>query len=262
MHSNQTNIKISVIIPVYNGAEYIEQCLNSIKNQNCNTEIIIINDASTDNLEIVLENIKKKLSIDFIYIKNEHRLGTADTRNKGIERASGDYIAFLDADDWWEDNKLKKQLELIKNGAYFIYTGRKNIYTNTNEEKIINVPKKANLIDILKNNPITCSSVLVRSDIIKSHLMEHPELCEDYYTWIKILKDYEYADGINEPLVNYRVRVNSESSNKIKHAIKRYKTYKCAKIPLHKRIYYSIYYGFAGVFKYYLNRKNKEEEHD
>lgn len=243
-------MKISVIIPIHNGMQYIEQCLNSIKIQNVNTEIILVDDVSTDGLENEIEDIKNRLNLNnLIYIRNEKKKRAADTRNVGIKIATGDYIAFLDVDDWWEENKLKKQLDLIeKTGAVFLYTARKNIYEN--REKELTCLEKVNFNDILKNNHITCSSVLIKSDIIKNNLMEHPELGEDYFTWLKILKKIPYAYGINEPLVNYRVHRGSLSNNKFKQLIRRYKIMKFFDIKFLKRFYYLISYTITGFFKY------------
>src|SRR5690554_7984530 len=93
--------KISVIIPVYNKAPYLEQCLNSVINQTYkNLEIIIIDDGSTDNsLEICEKYRKKDERIQLISQENQ---GVSVARNKGIQKASGEWIYFLDADDYLE----------------------------------------------------------------------------------------------------------------------------------------------------------------
>lgn len=253
-------MKISVIIPIYNGLQYIRECLKSIKNQTTlvEIEIILIDDASTDNLEFEIFSIKDELSLNnLIYIRNAKQLGPAKARNIGIELASGNYIAFLDADDWWEKTKLEEQLKLIEKGYKFIYTGRKNV--DGNKEKIVSCSEKVSMKDILKNNQITCSSVLLDSNIAKNNLMAYSDLCEDYYTWLKILKnDLPFAYGINKPLVNYRIHSDSQSSNKIKHAMKRYKIYKVIGIPFYLRIYYISYYMVTGLFKYYIGKREKK----
>lgn len=230
---------ISVIIPIYNCKQYISRCLHSIKAQNIDMEIIIINDASTDGLKEYLNTIKQK--IKFEYIELPQNSGPAIARNYGIKNASSDYIAFLDADDWWENNKIKKQIQLIKNGADFTFTGRKNIYENA-KEKIIKVPSEVNLDIVLKSNPITCSSVILEKQLAIEYPMTNKNLCEDYLTWIRIIKDGIIAKGVQEPLVNYQVRKHSLSSNKFAHAIRRYKTYLEADIPFTKSLYYSSYY--------------------
>lgn len=249
-------MEVSVVIPIHNGLCYLEKCLSSVIKQNVDMEIIIIDDASTDGLEKELENIKKKLNIEtIIYLKNEIKLGPAATRNKGIIAASGHYIAFIDADDWWEEGKLKEQLKVMEEKeTYFVFTGRRNVFED-GRTNVVECMEKITYNDILKNNHITTSSVLIDSNIAKRYLMEHSELCEDYLTWLKILKDYKNAYGINKPLVNYRVHKNSTSSNKIRHAIKRYKVYKLIGINFPMRIYYSMYYMIVGISKYYVRKK-------
>lgn len=242
------DIKISVVIPVFNCATYIERCLTSIKNQEITAEIILIDDCSTDNLCEKLKEIKEKLKINIVYIKNPKRLGVAKTRNKGILKATGNYIAFLDADDWWECGKLKKQIETIKETkTKFIYTGRINV--KDNYKKIVKCPNKVDLKHILYDNPITCSSVLIEKELATKYLMVDSNICEDYYMWIQILKEIPCAIGILEPLTNYFIREDSLSSNKFKHAIKRYNTYKMAEISFFKRIYYSIIYILLNILK-------------
>lgn len=247
-------MKISVIIPIYNGAQYIKQCIDSILLQEVDIEIILIDDNSSDNLDEIIQNYKKENILNddnFIYEKNTTNIGPAEARNKGIIRASGDYIAFLDADDWWEAGKLKKQIQLIKNkDSVLIYTSRKNIFDSNGREKILNVPESITYKELLKGNQIACSSVLLRRNIAKKYLMTHSEVHEDYLMWLRILKDYDRADGINEPLLNYRIHDNSKSNNKIKSALMTFKTWRLMKIPFFICCYYLLSYMTAGVKKY------------
>lgn len=99
---------VSVIIPVYNGSAYIGKAIESALLQGVPLEIIVIDDGSTDNLDDVL---KKYADTDVIrVIHNKHNIGVARSRNRGVRAAKGEYIAFLDCDDWWEPGKLKAQL--------------------------------------------------------------------------------------------------------------------------------------------------------
>ena len=104
--------KISVIIPVYNVEEYLEQCLDSVINQPLeDIEVICINDGSTDNsLEILEEYAKKDYRIKIINKKNE---GIGVARNIGIDHAKGKYIIFLDSDDWLKNNAFKNLYDII-----------------------------------------------------------------------------------------------------------------------------------------------------
>ena len=97
--------KVSIIVPVYNTENYIERCLNSLVNQTLeDIEIIVVNDGSTDNTGKILQKYRDKIKI--IEQKNS---GIATTRNKGLEIATGKYIAFVDSDDWLEIDEIEKR---------------------------------------------------------------------------------------------------------------------------------------------------------
>ena len=248
--------KISVVIPVHNASQYIIKCLKSIENQHPDIEIVLIDDGSIDNLENVLFPVASTMNFKkFNYIKMKNNVGPAEARNIGIKESTGDFIAFLDADDWWEPGKLEEELKLIKEkDVPFVYTGRTNIYQSTGKIKHIPCSEELKLDDILKNNQITCSSVLIKNEVAKKYLMERSDLCEDFYTWIRILRDYDHVCGINKPYVNYRVHKDSLSGNKIKNAVKRYKTLKLASVSRIKRIYYFTIYMLTGLAKNYVGK--------
>lgn len=103
---------VSVIIPAYNASNYIDTAIKSVFLQNVPIEIIVIDDCSSDNLDIVMNKYLELNNV--VYIKNERNLGVAKSRNLGVSKAKGDYIAYLDADDWWLEGKLDKQLSIMK----------------------------------------------------------------------------------------------------------------------------------------------------
>ena len=112
---------ISVVIPVYNGEKYIKQAVDSVFAQEVPLELLVIDDGSTDKTEEVLSAYSGRK--DFRYIKNEKNMGAAGSRNRGVCEAGGKYIAFLDADDWWAEGKLKTQLDTLeKTGAVLCST--------------------------------------------------------------------------------------------------------------------------------------------
>lgn len=104
--------KVSVIIPTHNRSNLLIEAIKSVINQSYQDyEILVIDDASTDDTEEVIKSINNE---KIIYIKNESSMGGSQTRNIGIKRSSGEYIAFLDDDDIWLENKLEKQIKIIK----------------------------------------------------------------------------------------------------------------------------------------------------
>ncbi|MCK0123646.1 glycosyltransferase family 2 protein [Gelidibacter sp. F2691] len=116
-----SDLKVSIIIPCYNAKAYIKDTLNSVYNQNySNTEIIVIDDYSTDGSYEYVESIKN----DTVILKRNERKGACAARNYGFELASGDYIQYLDADDILGVTKLDAQLKLVsKYGRNFVYSG-------------------------------------------------------------------------------------------------------------------------------------------
>lgn len=241
------DIQLSVVIPVYNNAQYINRCLASVISQEQDMEIIIVDDASTDNIKQAVSSFHSMYGIMPVFIQNSQRRGAAMSRNNGVKASSGTHVAFLDADDWWEDNKTKKQMDLVRNGSVFTYTGRKNVNEDSGRERIISVPEHTDIKTMLAKNPVSCSSVILERGLAMDYPMICPELCEDFLTWIRIMQDGIEADGINLPLLNYAIRSSSVSHNKAKHAWKRFLTYKKAGIPLYQNIFYSVYYPVSKI---------------
>lgn len=108
--------KISVIIPVYNTEKYIDKCINSVLQQDLETEIIVVNDGSTDNSKKIIEKYRDKI----IYLEKENG-GLSDARNYGLKYATGEYVAFLDSDDFIEkdlflrlEKYIDKKIDIIK----------------------------------------------------------------------------------------------------------------------------------------------------
>lgn len=111
IHSSSHNkdfFKISVVIPTYNREQFILRAIQTALHQTLPAfEIIVVDDASTDGTETLIEKLKEPR---IVYIKNKKNIGAADSRNVGIERVRGDYVAFLDSDDEWTSDKLEKQV--------------------------------------------------------------------------------------------------------------------------------------------------------
>lgn len=247
-----SNIDVSVVMPAYNCEKYIGQAIESVLQQEVSLELIIINDCSKDNVDKVVE---KYLSDERVkYIHNEKNLGVAKTRNKGVELAQGKYIAFLDSDDWWTKDKLKKQLDLMKNKDVVICSTARELMTATGMStgRIIEVPTVVSFKKLLHGNLINCSSVLVKSDIMKSYEMICDDAHEDYITWLCILRDHGDAVMVNEPLLKYRLSEEGKSRNKFKSAKMHYMSLRYMGYGRIKSFFYFIAYGYNGIKKHYM----------
>lgn len=244
--------QVSVVIPVYNGQRFIQRAILSVLSQEIESEIIVVDDASTDNTAKIVQELAEKYH-QIIYIKNDINRGVAYSRNLGVLNSNTKYIAYLDADDWWEPTKLKKQLLFMKKNkkCRFCYTGRVVWDDNGNKQgEIINCLLKANFRDLIKHNCITCSSVLIERELAIKYPMECDEIHEDYFTWLKILKDRETAYGLQEGLVNYTLTPLGKSRNKIVSAKMTYKTYRYLGINRCKSFYFLLSHLLHGIKKY------------
>ena len=178
---------ISVIIPYYKKKEYIISSINSALNQTYkNLEIIIIyDDLNKEDLNL-LKKIKKKDKRIKIYI-NKKNLGAGRSRNKGIKLSKGIFVAFLDSDDLWKKNKLKKQIFFMKkNGINASHTS----YTIINSNNKIIGSRNAKDMSyklLLKSCDIGLSTVILKKEIITSKIkFANIKTKEDYVLWLKI----------------------------------------------------------------------------
>ncbi len=246
---------ISVIIPSYNSAQYVGQAVKSALNQTIQeeVEVIVIDDASGDHTQEAVKEISATMAKrSLIYCRNEKNLGVAETRNKGIRMAKGEYIAFLDADDWWDLEKLDMQADLIKKrDCPFVFSGRELMDANGEPTgKIIDVPNSASYKTLLLTNCVPCSSVLMKTSVAREFYMSH-ELHEDYIMWLRVLKKYGEAFAVKKPLLKSRLSEGGKSRNKLESAKMHYKVYRLMGIPAWKSIWFFLCYAVNGVRKYY-----------
>ncbi|MEE3342814.1 MAG: glycosyltransferase family 2 protein [Bacilli bacterium] len=143
--------KISIIVPVYNSEKFLDKCIQSVLNQSYqNFELVLVNDGSTDNSLSIIEKYTKDNRIKLINKKNS---GVSDTRNVGIEVATGDLIMFLDSDDYFEENYLYEMItELNNNNCELVISGltyRDENYKLLKKQLYTNKTKKINFNDII-----------------------------------------------------------------------------------------------------------------
>ncbi len=251
---------VSVVIPCFDANKTIEDTLNSVFQSTFKDfEVILINVAGTLD-EAILERWKtEKCSGKLRVYRTKTVKGPAENRNFAIKVAKGKYIAFLDADDLWAEDKLYRQLKVMNNctikGRHpsICFTGRKLIDENGNDlNHYIGCDKIIRYQNLLKTNQINCSSViLLREDALK-HKFPDGNFHEDYVVWLSVLKEnpHNYAVGIDEPLLIYRMQNNSRSGHKLKSALMTERVYRYMKIPFFVRIVCMITYLCAGVLKY------------
>ena len=199
---------ISVIIPTYNRAIELKRALHSLNNQVYKSfEVLVCDDGSTDNTNDVVDTFTKYLNIK--YYKTENSGKPAIPRNLGIANAKGKYIAFLDSDDWWHENKLQLAFDCLENDADLVYSDYYRV-KSVKEKRIVKVRvlMEKITIDLLKNGNAICnSSVVVRKSILDKvgFFNEGQEYIawEDFDLWLRISKITNRFVHINQPLVYY-----------------------------------------------------------
>ncbi|RZK04319.1 MAG: glycosyltransferase family 2 protein, partial [Flavobacterium sp.] len=185
-------MRFSVIIPTYNRAPKLRRCLDSLVSQSYKDfEVIVCDDGSTDNSKEVAAEFSTSLNI--VYQHDENWGGPAKPRNKGGELAEGDYVCFLDSDDWWEPNKLLVLNSSITS-AYQVYYHTMLISSDDNEHGLINCRQVDNTnpkVDLLLNlNTIPTSSVCIETSLFRAaggfSLAKELIGLEDYDLWIRL----------------------------------------------------------------------------
>ncbi len=250
-HHSQEIPVVSVIMPAYCAEKYIVQAIESVLIQDVPLELIVIDDASSDGTWELLKQYRKLDHVRCIHSRCNH--GAAAARNYGTSVARGTYIAYLDADDWWAEGKLRRQLELMKRtGAALCSTGRELVRADgTLTGKVIPVKNIITYRDLLKQNSINCSSVLIRREAALEFPMMHDEDShEDYLTWLRVVKKYGFCAALDKPYLKCRLSGGGKSRNKVKSALMTYRVYRYMNYGILKSCCFFLSYAVHGVLKY------------
>ena len=206
---------ISVIIPYYQKKKYITSSINSVLKQSYkNLELIIIYDDTNHEDLIILNNLKKKDKRIKIFI-NKKNIGAGLSRNKGIKLSRGKFIAFLDSDDLWSRNKLKKQILFMK--QHKIKISHTSYYIINYKNKVIGQRKAKDLShkQLLKSCDIGLSTVILDKRLIKNNTkFASIKTKEDYVLWLKITLNENKIYALLNNLTKWRKLDNSLSSSK------------------------------------------------
>ena len=214
MENNKKKTKIDIILPNYNSSQFILETVKSILGQTYkNWKLIIVDDCSNKETTSILKKIKKNKKIKIFWLKKNH--GAGFCRNYAIKKSFSPYIAFIDSDDLWKKNKLKKQINFMKKNDYpFSYT---DYETFGDKIKKVSNPQKLNYFNFIKNTSIATSTMMIKRNVISNSKFTNTKICEDYYFKCKILKKIKYAFCLNQYLTKYRIRKNSLQSNNLKN---------------------------------------------
>lgn len=208
-------MKISIIIPVYNAEKYIEKCLDSVLNQTYkNIEIIVINDGSTDNSYDVLKKYKNK-----IILINQKNHGVSYSRNVGIDKSTGDYIMFIDGDDWIDEDMVlnmvdvikEKKVDIVRCGYIREFPDHKEELTITNDKVII---EKKEIYDRFISNYDLSSPCcqLIKKACIKKKFDKNIKIGEDYLFNLDLYSNINSCVFLPENYYHYLYNYNSATT--------------------------------------------------
>lgn len=205
--------EVSVIVPVYNVEKYLEKCLNSLVNQTLeNIEIIIVNDGTKDNSEEIIKKFIEKYPQKIVYLKKENG-GLSDARNYGIPYAKGEYIAFLDSDDYVEKDMYKEMYELAKKeNSDMVECDFLWEYSNKTREDIGQVYNgKKEMIEKVR---VVAWNKLIRRSIFEKTQIQFPKglRYEDVEFTYKLIPHLNKVSFLKKTYIHYIQRENSISN--------------------------------------------------
>ena len=241
---------VSVIIPYYRKRNFVKETLTSVVNQDYdNLEVLIIyDDINLNDFEFLQKITKSDSRIKII--KNDAKLGAGFSRNIGIDKSNGKYIAFLDADDIWSLDKLKSQISFMKQNNYKI--SHTSYYIIDDKKKIIGQRKARDLLsinDIIKSCDIGLSTVVLEKNIIVRNKIKFPNLKtkEDFVFWLMLLKKNYKFYAHDKYLTNWADLKNSLSSSTVQKLNDGFKVYNQY---MDFNIFKSLYYLLCLSFNY------------
>ena len=202
--------KISVIIPVYNVEKYLSKCLDSVVNQTLkDIEIIVVNDGSPDNSQKIIDKYTKKYKNVKSFVKKNG--GLSDTRNFGINKASGEYLAFIDSDDYIRKDMLEKMFNVaINKKADIVVCNCINVYENGFEQEIKSNLKMSsdNIDNYLISPPMACTRIYKRK-LFDDNKFKKNIFYEDLELTPRLVNFTNHIEFIDEGLYYYLQRTGS-----------------------------------------------------
>lgn len=246
---------MSIVTASFNSGRFISETYNSILAQDyTDWEWIVTDDCSTDDTIDLLDGMAASDS-RLKVIKNSVNLGAGLSRNKAMSKASGRFIAFIDADDLWDPQKLSRQVRFMLSGQIgFSFTSYRVICQDGRDQgKVVDqgVPFLVGYTDLLaKKATVGCSTVMVDRSLIGEFVMPGLRTGQDYVTWLSILKKGFTGYLLKETLTSYRIVEGSISRNKFKKARRQWQIYRSVeKLPFGLSIFYFLNYAYRAVIR-------------
>ena len=230
------NDLISVVVPVYRVEDYLNKCVNSIQNQVYkNLEIILVDDGSPDNCGVICDKLAQE--DDRIKVIHQDNGGLSNARNSGIKKANGDYIAFIDSDDWIDENYINELYSrMINSNSELAICGIRYLDENGSTSKVV-LPGKDGVfsnIDTIKSmhgehrTPyVSAWAKLYKKELFEQVLFPDGKIHEDEFTCYRYIYNSKNIAIINEPLYNTVFREGSITTSK----------YTCSRLDILEALY-------------------------
>lgn len=251
---------VSIITPTYNAEKTIGCTIDSVLNQTFkNFEMIIVDDISDDNtIKIIKEYQRNDKRIKLFVL--DKKGGASAARNRAIKEAKGRYIAFLDSDDMWKENKLEIQVNFMKkNNYYFSYTDYEYIDDDNKKIRIVRKsPRKMSYFRMLIGDSIGCLTVMYDAKKVGTIQIPNIRKRNDYALWCQILKKIKHGYKCDGVLSLYRKGTDSLSSGR-KIGLLKYH------YEMHRRInkfnpVVSLFFTFTNGINFIINKKIRERK--
>ena len=234
----------------------MRQMLDSVRSQtHADWELWAVDDRSTDNSPVILEEYATRDSRIKV-LRNSVNVGPGASRNRAIEAAQGNIIAFLDADDIWHPEKLTRHLaHMVEKDAAFSHTSYGYIDAEGKElKKPFRVSAHpVSYTHLLRRTEISCLTAMYNADKIGKWYMTEHRRKQDYALWLNILRSGAVSHGLDEVLAYYRQHDNAKLSSKKKHIYHHYTFLKeTQNMPSYKAAYYTLFWLVNGFVRYVL----------
>lgn len=224
-----SNLALSIIVPIYNVEEYLDECLSSIyKLTDVNYEVILVNDGSPDNSDRIIENYRAQYP-EQTKVVNKENGGLSAARNTGFEYAVGDYVAFIDSDDYINSNALKKLLEQAKNADLDIAFAQSVTFWKGEQETFVELEIPSEIVSLkvargkelltrsfeLGYRRINCWNKIYRREFLTEHQLKFKEgwLYEDVPFSFQAFFVAEKTQAFSDNFYYYRQRPGSIMTN-------------------------------------------------
>ncbi len=253
---------VSIIMPSWNTGKFIAEAIQSVIHQTYeNWELIIIDDYSSDNTDEIIKSFNDKR---IKYFKNEKNLGAALTRNRALKEAQGEWIAFLDSDDVWAQEKLEKMITFMKeNNYYFAYHDYEKIDEDSKPLNIhVTGPKVVTKRKMYNYGYPGCLTFMYSAKEMGLIQIKDIKKNNDYAILLKLCKKAN-CYLLKENLAKYRVRKKSISHDKLIEKIKsHYVLFRyCDERPVIAALFYTCRNLFYGILKKLIYEKKLRSKH-